>query len=61
MNNKAAVIVAKQVYEKGSKYLIRSRFKPKIEKNTYIKREKTDWPFIIAKSYLFFIKSKCYK
>ena len=46
--------------KKGSKYLLQSRFTPKIVKSTYTERKNVDWRLIIDKMY-FFLKSKCYK
>ena len=46
--------------QNGSKYLLQSRFKPKVGKTTYAERKNEDWLLIIGKIY-FFLKSKCYK
>ena len=60
----------KQVYEKACthkinkktiKYILQSRFKPKVVKTTYTEREDADWVLIIGKMLFFFLKSKCNK
>ena len=45
---------------KRIKYLLQTRFRPKVGKTTYIGREKSDHFLIIDKIY-FFLKPKCYK
>ena len=59
-----------QVYEKACthkinkktiKYLLQSRFKPKVVKTTYTERKNADWVLIIGKMHFFFLKSKCNK
>ena len=52
-----------QVYEKACthkinkktiKYILQSRFKPKVVKTTYTEREDADWVLIIGKMLFFF-------
>ena len=52
-----------QVYEKACthkinkktiKYLLQSRFKPKVVKTTYTERENADWVLTIGKMHYFF-------
>ena len=40
--------------KKKIKYLLHSRFKPKVVKITYTERKKADWLLIIGKMDLFF-------
>ena len=42
-----------KLQKQGSKYLLQSRFKPKVVKTTYTKRKKEDWLLIIGKIYFF--------
>ena len=37
--------------ENGSKYLLQSRFKPKVRKITYTERRKACWFLIISKNF----------
>ena len=60
-----------QVYEKACthkinkktiKYLLQSRFKPKVVKTTYTeKKKKADWALNTRQNVFFFLKSKCNK
>ena len=49
-----------KLQKQGSKYLLQSRFKPKVVKTTYTEKKNEDWLLVIGKIY-FFLKSKCYK
>ena len=51
---------ARNVRRNGSKYLLQSRFKPRLGKTTYTERRKAHWFLIIGKTY-FFLNSKCFK
>ena len=44
----------------GSKYLLQSRFKPKVRKITYTERKKACW-FLIISKICFFLNSKRFK